>query len=856
MTTPAWKWITLAVAAFGWCAAQPAQAHAADTTDCPAIRQPTKVSVNSKLLFNLQNPDFAELRQVTIITIPERQWRLANDLTFGAKSRKYQNAMHCLLLGSNNPKVGFGPWHPEWRSTGSPATKENGLVKVRYESWNLINPPGEYEVGPWRVKVKPGEDWAAVLYSPGALNKASWQEIKVDPDGLQISDANDASSADKDDRVWRGLSSPDNRTVHASIVPPRDPALASSSNVAWIGSLGILSWWICASAVIAASALPFLREAALRDLAKMALKWAGLSAALGLTLLLVLQPSPKLNSWRAFVGILSGLALVLLAQPWLPPAQGSDSSRIWPRKKDVVVVTTSVAAVGLLVVLAPHLFDLPPHLMPTARPAGIVGLTLLDLSMLWLWLTAMVAWSWRFAQEGLSTKPKPSDNKSEPTDPARANKKERSIRLIGPIGVGLAVVAVAVAVVACRIFSFRLEWERANQMGEASTIFGTDYRSALSQQLANFASMGPQWTFSYTWVLTGIALVALLYSNFQNKQETAPLGPKDVGLLLVTAVFAIVVALRGAAFAGSSAAVYGLWLPLNMATLYALVKIGYQWSVLGRVEKKTGENCVAAELSTEGGHGRLMADAHRCRDLLHRLHLMSHGREDGTTRQRLERQLHVLHHWHPAGCQPGCLPDPVSVVDVALSWGPGEGWWDNARIAAKWAAIFGIIPSLVTAWYEKAYGAEHWTFTLNLPTGIPDTVGKFLTQEISFAGAGLVLGALWRLLPGERGPVRAVNLFIAWLLPIAVVAWLNLDIGRRALGLEVLSAVLMLMVLTLTSMCVDTDTFGPERHYQTKRLALLASIYQVHGLSGQIAFFLAQLAAAVTIWHEIVTTSK
>lgn len=163
---------------------------------------------------------------------------------------------------------------------------------------------------------------------------------------------------------------------------------------------------------------------------------------------------------------------------------------------------------------------------------------------------------------------------------------------------------------------------------------------------------------------------------------------------------------------------------------------------------------------------------------------------------------------------------------------------------------------MVTSWYQKAYGAKHWTFTLNLPTGIPDTVGTFLTQEISFAGAGLVLGALWRVLPGERGPMRAFNLFIAWLIPIGVVAALSLGIGRRELGLEVLNVVLMLMVLTLTSMWVDTDTFSHERHFWTKRLGLLTSVYQVHGLSGQVAFLVVQAAAAVTIWHQIVTPSK
>ncbi|MEU8034756.1 DUF6185 family protein, partial [Streptomyces sp. NPDC049099] len=593
------------------------------------------------------------------------------------------------------------------------------------------------------------------------------------------------------------------------------------------------------------------KEAASRILAKTALEWAAVTLSLGVTLLLLLRPSPGVNPWRAFIGISSGLALVLLARPWLPISQDDDSQR--ESKRRLVIVTTSAAAaVGMLVILAPHLVGLPPNLMPDAPPrvTGIGALALLDLSMLWLWLTAMVAWAWRFAREGKS------ESEPEPVGPSDRSESKHPLRPLVAIGTALAVAAAVVVV--CRVLSFRLGWERANWIGEASTLFGAEYRSTLSQQLAEFASIGPQWAFSYTWVLAGIALAALLHSSSGTEEDGSreSLGPKNGDLVLVTAIFAIVVALRGAAFAGSSAAVYGFWLPLNMIVLYAMVKIAYRWSVLGRVEEKTGINCVAAFLSTPEGHLRLMEDARRCRDLLHRLHLVSQKPENDAAKHILEHQLHVLHHWRPAGCPRDCLPDPVSVVDVALSWGPGDRWRDNALIAARWAAIFGILPSMVTAWYENAYGAQHWTFTLNSPTGIPDTVGKFLTQEISFAGAGLVLGALWRVLPGERGPVRAFNLFLAWLIPIVVVAGLNLGVGRRELGLEILNVVLMLMVLTLTSMCVDTDTFSRERHYRTKRLSLLASIYQVHGLSGQIAFLLAQLATAVTIWHQIFTGSK
>ncbi|GHC56844.1 DUF6185 family protein [Streptomyces cinnamoneus] len=857
----AWRWIAVVFATLGWWAVQPAPAQAVEAMNCGNL-QPRKVHVDSKIRFIRQNPDFVEVHQVTNIKVPESQWELANDLTLSPDTHRYRNALHCLLHSDHTPHKAADVWHPEWRSSASQATKLEGMVTAPYESWNLINSRGEFEVGPWTVTVEPDKDWRLAFQSPHALRGASWEKIVVDPDGLKISDAPGASSTEKEIRVWSGQS-----LEHVDVVPPKNLALGLSSRFTWIGSLGILSWWACSSIVIAWPAWRFLRSdrkpngssetAASKVMARTVLKWAGLSVALGLTLLLALDPSagtPRANSWRALIGISSGFTLVLLAQPWISWNQGSGGNHKSLKVRKVMVTTCAgtAAAIGLLVILAPHLFGLPQNLTSTAPPpaSGITGLALLDVSALWLWLTAMAAWAWRFAREGRLGE--------APAEPARHDSLNRddprhSLSRIAAIGAALLVAAAMV--VFFRAQSFERLWDRTNWMGEATTVLGADHRSLLGLQLADFAARGPQWVYAYTWVLTGIALVALLHNVSHVLPET-PLEPKGVRLFAVTGIFAIVVALRGVKFAGSSAAVYGLWLPMNMITLYAMVLIGRRRSVLNRVNRKTKTNCLVAELSKPSGHAKLMEDARLYRTLLHRLHLVDQGHEEGTTRRSLETQLQTLHHWRPAECHRDCLPDPVSVVDVALSWGPKHHWWDNALHAARRASMFGILPSMVTAWYENAYGAHHWAFTLSLPTGIPDTVGAFLAREISFAGAGLVLGALWRVLPGERGPMRAFSLFVAWLIPISLVAMFSLDISRMVLGLQVLNVVLMLMVLTLTSMWVDTDTFKQERHYRTKRLGLLTSVYQVHGLSGQIAFLLAQAGAAVTIWHQIVTASK
>ncbi|MGW7257556.1 DUF6185 family protein [Streptomyces sp. NPDC054834] len=847
MSSLAWRWLALVIATLGCCAAQPAQAHAADGVHCPG-QNPKMAHITSRLTFrDIGHYHAVEVQQATTIEMPEHQWRLENALTLGVNTPEYRNAVYCLLHRGGESWKSFSEWYPDWPSKTSRVTKykkgRDVLVKVEYDSWNLIHGSGEFEVGPWTVSAVPKKDWTVTLHRPSALSKEFWREATVVPGGLKISYAPEEAIAKEDDsRAWSGRG-PDNEV---RLVPPADVSPAPSRSVIF-GSLGIVSWWVCASVVIALSAWPFIKSpdpqmATARAVAFAVVQWAVVSAALGVTLLVPSSPlSSTLNQWRALVA--SSLALIVLAQLERPGRM---------KRRDVAVVCVATAVTGLALVMAPRLFSVTQNPTRNSSPPlyRIAEMAFIDVSMLWLWLAAMFAWSWRFAREGRSGVFSTSGDSGLPGSPI-GKKGERPARRF--LAIAVLLVGVAVAVVACRVLSFERRWRRAENSG---VLFGAAHRSALYQQFIEFVSSGPKWAYAYSWVLTGIALVALLRSSSRAKAEPS-LGPERRNLLLVTSVFAIVVALRGVMLAGNAANFYGLWLPLNMVSVYALVKVGGRWSVLGRVERNAkNANCVAAELSTPTGHQRLMEDARRCRDLLHRLQLVDQGHAEGATRRILENKLHALHHWRPRGCRYDCLPDPVSVVDVALSWGPCQHWWDNALKAARWASLFGILPSMVTAWYENAYGKKHWVFTLDRPTGIPDTVGKFLTQEISFAGAGLVLGALWRVLPGEHGPVRALTLFFAWLAPVGLLALYQVGKHTTELGLTLLNIVLMLMVLTLTSMWIDTDTFSHERHYWTRRLKLLASIYQVHGLSGQMAYLLAQAAAAVGIWQAVIHASK
>ncbi|MFD8077955.1 DUF6185 family protein [Streptomyces sp. NPDC059718] len=115
---------------------------------------------------------------------------------------------------------------------------------------------------------------------------------------------------------------------------------------------------------------------------------------------------------------------------------------------------------------------------------------------------------------------------------------------------------------------------------------------------------------------------------------------------------------------------------------------------------------------------------------------------------------------------------------------------------------------------------------------------------IMWVGAGFILGALCRVLPGRRGPVKAIPLTLAYALPVglnASLSWLTQE-STANLSPSVLA---MLLVLTVTGIVMEVDTFRGERRYWQSRVGLLLSIYQMRYLSLQVAYLAAQVIAMI-----------
>ncbi|MFD7459772.1 MULTISPECIES: DUF6185 family protein [unclassified Streptomyces] len=139
-----------------------------------------------------------------------------------------------------------------------------------------------------------------------------------------------------------------------------------------------------------------------------------LSAAVALALLLVIPgvPTADVQPRYTLISVAAGLVMIVVARPWSPAptwdARGSTDEDLAVlervRRRQAVAVLTAaagVAAVALLVALAPRLFRLPDVAPAKPLPAlALFGLAVMGTAVMWLWLAAMTAWAWRFAQEG------------------------------------------------------------------------------------------------------------------------------------------------------------------------------------------------------------------------------------------------------------------------------------------------------------------------------------------------------------------------------------------------------------------------------------------------------------------------
>ncbi|WP_414166707.1 DUF6185 family protein [Streptoverticillium reticulum] len=820
----------LLLACLAWWGAWPGRAEAAG--DC-RTEQLATARTEAELRIVNHGHAVVEASGTMVIKVPN-SWPYANDLLLSENSGTYRHAMGCLLRG---PEPALR--RDEWRPHSPRVDAEASWVRVRYDTLFWFNRPGAALTGPWSIDVRTGK-WGMALAPSPALKNSHWDRIRIDLGGLDVSQVSPRpSTVGNGHLVWTGLT-PD-RKVTVRVAPPWQRAWTaknSSQTAPWLvaSAAGETTWWLGTSAVVVFAALRARRQPAGDELTELEqssstalLRWGLVKAAMGVTILLLYRLVVNLTTvtggtphwlsdvarWQTLIGFLAAWILAVSARPRLP----------------ALLACSLAAAAGALVAAAPPLFGLPSSFtaFKSLSVSGVIVLAAMNAAMLWLWFTALMLWAWSLAHAGGLLKPASA--------PWR-------LRRVGTWTAGVTVLFMGWAA-----WADQRNWQRISWlMDRTATGYDSQYLTSLGQAFVNATFQAPTWAYSHTWVLTSLAVVALLRARDLGLRVPFA-SPTKLDCLLLAVFFAVVVAWRQGSYAGSQG-LASLWLVLDIAALYGLLAVGQRRAVLNQHFEGYEGAPALGESITEAARNDLIARAHRYRELVGALRSMEQGHSESTrSRHAVEKELSGLHRWRPppgsTGTARPSMPSGITVVDVALSWGPHAKWWDNARRAALLAAAFGLPASVIIVWL--IYSPEHqWMRTGQYFFGAPEVAWTFVSSELTWAGAGLVLGALWRLLPGRRGPSRALGLVIAYALLIGLGSVANL-ITDQGIGTGIFGIFLMLPVLTLTGLAMDADTFRSERRFWPNRVGLLLSVYQIRSFSAQIAYVLAQVVAVLAV---------
>ncbi|MGV9882157.1 DUF6185 family protein [Streptomyces sp. NPDC003006] len=767
-------------------------------------------------------------------------WRHAKSLLLSEDTGGHRLAMGCLA----RPDEAQHRWWAEWRPEGSPrVTAEKGGFRVTLDTFSWIDEDrGWFALGPW--KVEQGTAHWRLLFEPApGLHRVDWTEILVDPGdpGAESARPKPTTRQGATALVWRPKGEKKPPPVAVRLEPGWQRSFAAQDDRFLFANLnngGSMAWTFAVSGLLlyaagrlrrraGASALEAESAGTLRD-------WAWVSAGA----VIVFDGDTVLLRWLKALG---DEELWTAREPRIGFAAAACTAALllaFGRPRRSVAWAGAVLTVPVLAVaFQPDLFGLPDDLDISGGTPYPALYTLLAATACAQALTflAFTAVAWRLARAGDLIPP----SRKPPGAP-----RELRLRYAGPV-----VVAVTAAVGACYVLAVERTWQRVSWLSRhGDPMYGLGHRGELRSHLTWSAVNSQNWWLP-VWFLTGLALFAALRAVGTRPTESPVTEPEDRRILLL--FFPVVVGMGLGTFAGNGLLVT-LWIFLNMAALWGAVAVGARRAVLDRVLETSRERLGATV--TAARRADILGRARRYREIHAKMRRLDQGQSDDDILQRrlLEQEVRGLHNWTDGSGAADRLPAQVSVVDVALALGPRDTWWGNGRRAALIACFFGFPASAVAVWSGWIRG-DHWRANLSYGFGLPDIVWGSLMWQACWAGAGFVLGALWRRLPGRRGPVKALPVAVAFALPAGVDALGNfaLDQGYEDIGLLVLT---MLLVLTLTGIALDLDIFQGERRFWQSRFGLLLSVYQMRYFSLQLAYLVAQAVALVTLWQFFADT--
>jgi len=822
------------VGLFSLSGASGARAEEADVCDQSALKG---AEITTSVWIRIDGEDYTRAETDLVVKVP-KTWPPAGDLLLDGDAEHYRTAMRCLLRDPADP-------HPyrssEWRPWPPRVTIGEKTITVEYRAVTNVYSTDEYCFGVWCVTA--GKRlWTLALNPPQALERSWWKEITVDlgdSGGLTEWPMPTKGTETRLTWTWPESDMPI-PAVWVRMQPPAMKALTArwdddrwylGRSVSWISwDLLFLPVVLIVVRMLSRSPGPSLETPA-EVATRRRLKWWVMLMFVASVVVEADNQMPRLSTWWqthevALYFVLAtcgGAALCLFGRP-----------HYW-----TMAIVAVVAAFPFLVAVRPEDLglpdgfwldqELPYDVADVQQSGGYWWLGLASVCVAFLWLVGTVsAVRWFRAGAHVQTTATPPRNGL-------------------PWWVFLLCAFASVALVLLDLWATYNSWTQWSWLSAHDEYWDLWRFTYLYNQLAWFPSTWPDWYHpNVSWWYGGIAaLLAALAARAKAPYRSSFAPQGTTLLLLIVLSFEVVWPTPGW--------YVGLWVPaitvpITLLAGVLLFLVGRRRAVLWQEMKQGGGPLRTVIL--EADREWLMDSARTYRDLLSQLRRLEQGDQDGKRRD-LEKELDDLHRWKPpsATAPYAPLPDSVDAVELALAWGPRATWWENAGRGARFATLIALPATAIGFWANQVRGPL-WSNMTRDEFGVALRIDYVISMEVLAAGLGFVLGALWRILPGRRGPAKALGVFLVYAAPVAAY-WTIARATGQSLGTWALDLALTLLVLTVTGVAMDIDTFRQEGIYWPTKASLLLSIYQLRTASVQLAFFVAQVVALVGVWQQL-----
>ena len=184
-------------------------------------------------------------------------------------------------------------------------------------------------------------------------------------------------------------------------------------------------------------------------------------------------------------------------------------------------------------------------------------------------------------------------------------------------------------------------------------------------------------------------------------------------------------------------------------------------------------------------------------------------------------------------------------IDIVLAIGPGGAPYGNARYSRNISMIFGIPAGigLIVLWnFLTPFGSA-----ITISTAALGLLGQIFWTFFALIGAGLVFGVMWQHLPGRRGPIRVLPIVLLYATTGLIQAFAPLLVGERWKLFPVIDALVFFAIATIVGVALDLRSLSATRWRWQKARQVFALVYGLDNAPAQLAFWIAQLAAVVSV---------